>query len=137
MVLASLGPTAHVTLGPYVLNSSNPGVSLSLPDCSIVSVDWGVVSGPSVNFSVGQGGALGVSNCHNYVLPSNATCPVAYCGLMNAEPGPICFETGFGGTCSFTATQPSYGFGAIASPWSIGNATVTFTVHYSITRPIL
>jgi len=139
LVLASIGPTTQHTLGPYTLNSSNPVVSLPLPDCAQVTVHWKLVSGPRVNFSVGQGDVSLMSNCSSQLPPSNATCPLSYCGLTSTGPGPICFESGSGGTCSFTATQPSYGFVAstVPYPWSMGNATVSFTVHYSITEPLL
>jgi len=137
LVLASIGPPTEHTLGPYVLNSSNPDISLSLPDCAIVTVHWNVVSGPGVNFSVGQGDVLLLSNCLDWVPPSNATCSVTYCGLQSTGPGPICFESGLSGACSFTATQPTYGFAAFAYPWDIGNVTVSFTIHCSVTEPVL
>jgi len=129
-------------MGPYVLNSSNPGVFLSLPDCAHVTVHWDVISGPSMNFSVGSGEAILASDCHDWTPPSNETCPAPYCepGTQSLGPGPICFESGFSGTCSFTATQLSYGFTAFTAlsyPWSIGNATVSFTIDYSVTEPVL
>jgi hypothetical protein len=133
VVLAVLGPTAQVTLGPFLLSSSNPSVSLSFPDCAIVTVHWNVVTGPRANFSVGSGEVALASDCHG-PPPSSATCPVPYCGgngTVSMGPGPICFESGFAGTCSFTATQPIYGFVALSYPWSIGNATVAFTINYT------
>ena len=139
LALTLIGPPTQHTVGPYVLNSSNPGVSLSFPDCAQVTVHWRVVAGPEMNFSVGQGDVLLVSDCHDWIPPSNETCPLAYCHGWSTVPGPICFESGLGGACSFTATQPSYSFGAATAPdtWSMGNASVAFTVDYSVTEPVL
>ena len=137
LALAFIGPPTQHTMGPYVLNSSNQGLSLSFPDCAQVTVHWNVVSGPGVNFSVGQGDSLGLSDCYNQLSPSNATCVEPYCGGPSTAPGPICFEQGFRGTCSFTATQPMYEFAALSYPWNVGNATVSFTINYSVTEPVL
>lgn len=129
VVLSVLGPMPTSNLGPFILNSANPNVSLSFPDCAVVTVHWKVVVGPRMNFSVGAGPVLLASDCHG-PPPSNATCVEPYCGGISMAPGPVCFEQGYGGTCSFTATQPTYGFGAVAYPYSIGNATVSFTISY-------
>jgi len=127
VVLGVLRPLPASNLGPFSLDAANPTISLSFPDCAVVVVHWTVVAGPRMNFSVGTGEALLASNC-NGPPPSNATCVQPYCGGFSMAPGPICFEQGLGGTCSFTATQPMYGFAAVAYPYSIGNATVLITI---------
>jgi len=134
LVLSVLAPVSTSHMGPFILNSSNPTVSLSFPECAVVTVHWTVVVGPQVNFSVGSGEVVLASDCHG-PPPTNASCVEPYCGGVSMAPGPICFEQGYGGTCSFTATQPMYGFGAVAYPYSIGNATVSFTISYVRAMP--
>jgi len=120
-------------LGPYTMNATT-AVQLAFPQCAFVVVHWEVVSGGPTDFSVGTGEAVITSDCTG-PPPSNATCIPTFCGNVSMGPGPICFETGMGGTCSFTATQPQYDFGVFRTvPGGIGpvatneSATVTIVV---------
>lgn len=131
MVLAILGTPTETTLGPYQLDSSIPYVTLSFPNCAVLTVHWRLVEGSQANFLVRQASAaLAVWDCYFAPAPSNATCEQPYCGEMSTGPGPICFETGVSGSCSFTAVQPPYDFGALETPSGIGNLTVSFIVSY-------
>lgn len=131
-------PTGHSpsVLGPYTLNSTNyyAPVELSFPPCSVVTLDWAVTTGGPTNFTVDSGEEVTASNCHG-PGPTNESCLPLGCSANG--PPPVCFETGMGGSCSFTATQPQYAiliFQVLTST-SYGpaptNESVTVTADYS------
>jgi hypothetical protein len=130
----SLSQQSKTTLGPFTLDSTT-WVSFSFPQCAFVVAHWAVVTGGPTNFSVGQPEVVLVSNCHG-PPPSNETCPPWMCGQVSMGPGPVCFETGMGGTCSFTATQPQYSFNLLqalaggAGPVPAGESA-TLTIDFS------
>ena len=139
---SSPGVAMSGTLGPYLLNNSTRGVGLSFPQCSLVTVHWQVVTGSSANFSVWPPEAVLVPNCQTPLPPpTNGTCPAAVCGNASMGPGPVCFESGMSGACSFSSTQPGYGFDLYTGYHisngtpienGLGNTTVSFTARCSL-----
>lgn len=93
-------------------------------------VHWSVNTGGPTNFSVWPPEVVLVSNCHG-PAPSNQTDPYAP-GNISMGPGPICFEFGMGGTCTFTATQPSYEI-LLYNPWPNAPCPVNESVNFSVT----
>jgi hypothetical protein len=115
-------------LGPYQLAGSTDLVSLTFPNCSRVVVNWQVTSGERANFSVLPPPEIAPSSCSG-PPPSNATCPPTGCTPGIGEP--VCFEAGFSGNCSFTATQAGYDFVLWAPHPDEVRAVVSFTASYS------
>jgi hypothetical protein len=116
-------------LGPYVLTNSSRSVSLEFPECAVVTTNWRAVTGVAANFSVWPP-PLRVSSTCTGPAPTNSTCPQSGCDPY--EGPPVCYETGQGGSCSFTSTQTGYEFDlySACSPTScpsLGGLTVSFT----------
>lgn len=136
------GTAAGGTIGPYLLNNSTRGVELSFPQCSLVTIHWQVMAGSSTNFSVWPPEAVLAANCHSPLPPpTNSTCPAVVCGNASMGPGPVCFESGMSGVCSFSSTQPGYGFDLYTGYHisngtpienGLGNTTVSFTARCSL-----
>jgi hypothetical protein len=130
-------PIPSGTFGPFLLNTTQL-VGYSFPDCAFVTVAWHVVRGQVANFSVWPPEAVVLSNCHG-PAPSNAGCPISFCGVSSMGPGPVCFEIGTDGSCTFSADQSGYSF-TLLSPEvvdntttyfpSLGNLTVSFVADY-------
>lgn len=97
------------TFGPYRLNASNywAPVTLPFPQCAFVVVHWSVLTGGPTNFTAGSGEFVSASDCSG-PGPSNQSCLPLGCSVNG--PPPVCFESGMGGMCSFTATQSEYDF---------------------------
>jgi hypothetical protein len=120
-------------LGPYVLTNSSRSVSLEFPECAAVAANWSVVTGTAANFSVWPPPLRLASTCTG-PSPTNSTCPQSGCDPY--EGPPICYETGQGGSCSFTSTQTGYEFYlySACSPTRcppLGDLTVSFTASYT------
>ncbi|HTW56068.1 MAG TPA: hypothetical protein VMG36_06485 [Thermoplasmata archaeon] len=115
--------------GPYTLTNRTPGITLAYPACAVVTVTWHVASGGSANFSVRPPPIDFPSHCAG-PPPTNATCPPWGCGPNGP---PVCFESGSGGSCRFTASAAAYTF-YLEAPMvvgttsynAVGNTTVTF-----------
>jgi len=120
-----------VSLGPYLLNNTTTGYSLSFPNCSSVKVYWQIVFGVTANFSGTYRATESFDHCNDYVPPSNATCSPYTCNPYSTA-APICFEQGRGGNCTFTSDVPGYGFGLAGQGYleAHGLLTVSFTVVY-------
>lgn len=139
---ASTGDPRAGTTTDYTLTSSNRSDGLSFPNCNQVSVTWQVVAGGVANFSVWPPEAVVVGNCPEPALsPPPASCPAWACGGASMGPGPVCFEVGMSGACSFSATQAGYTF-LLDSPYSptngsqsLGGLAVDFVVTYSNCAP--
>lgn len=126
-----MGPTFQST---YNLNQTG---YLTFPDCAVVSVTWWVFSGGPAGFAVFPPEAVLLSDCHG-PLPSNGSCPPAFCppGQWELGPGPVCYESGTTGTCHFTATQAGYSIFAV-KPNSTNRSTDLVQFHVSYSVPII
>ena len=134
----SSGPNPSGTLGWYSLNNSTRSIGLSFPICSRVFVTWYVSDGPAANFSVVPPEFEATADCHG-PPPTNGSCSPSVCGYYAQAGAPVCFESGYSGQCSFTATQTGYNFLlwtrlAVTNTTtylpSLGNLTVGFIVDY-------
>jgi len=116
----------------FVLNACNESVSVSFPNCADVKVTWKVTIGGPSSFGVWPPADRALPSCSG-PPPSNAQPPLNW---TSAEPGPVCYESGLSGICTFTADQDGYGLWAFG-PWEghawapIGNASVSVTVDWS------
>jgi hypothetical protein len=117
--------------GPYVLENASNGISLQLPRFAIVSVVWTVVHGPSVNFSVFPPALEVALNCRS-PAPSNASYPG---GWNSVDPGPVCYESGTNGSCSFMATQFTYWFSLYPPSFSTNPGSPTVNVSFMVSYP--
>jgi hypothetical protein len=126
--LPSSSPANRGGFGPLNVGKGLSEIVLSFPSCSAVNVTWNVVNGSAVNFSVVPPSATGNEICRG-PGPSNARCAPSGCSVYGGNP--ICFETGFAGACSFTASQPEYTFGLWWAANHTRNSTVAFTADYT------
>ena len=115
--------------GPFTLSNSTPGITLEYPLCSWVSVTWQVETGGPANFTVWGPPVANPTRCTG-PPPTNASCPPAGCPLSGV---PVCSESGYGGTCGFTATAAEFTFYLDAPKMvgdyyynAVGNTTVQF-----------
>jgi len=130
----SSGPSQSGTFGWYALNNSTRSIGLSFPICSFVEASWyvSVLDEPAANFSVFPGGEFQqMTDCHG-PPPSNGSCLPSVCGYYANGGAPVCFETGYSGQCTFTATQTTYSFLLWSHPivTNLGNLTVALIVDY-------
>jgi hypothetical protein len=127
-----------VVRGPFILDNKTASVGLFFPSCSFVTVQWADSTGAKVNFTVWPApNALLGAICAG-PPPSNATCPPAWGDCYTSfAPGPICFEDGASGMCSFVSNDPPYDFTVVT--WlpgliaiiGVDNSTLAFVVSYS------
>jgi hypothetical protein len=119
-------PPSSGEFGPFFLNDAQPSADApSFPSCSYVLASWEVLGGGPVNFSIWPPPEISASGCQG-PPPSNATTPP---GWFSYDPGPVCFESGTGGSCTFTASQSSYWVELWYGP-SNASAPVNETVLY-------
>ena len=121
----------QVVEGPYLLNNSSSGIVLHFPHDAIVTVLWNIVRGSYANFSVWPPAPEILQNCRT-PSPSSQVNPPGW--TSGVDPGPVCFESGTNGSCSFPTTQFTYGFDlynpSAGSGPELDNTSASFMVSY-------
>jgi hypothetical protein len=93
------------SVGPLRVSDSTV---LTFPHCARVTVHWSTVVGARVAFAIYPPEEVSFPDCRGSP-PTNDTCVSPWCGPgPSLGPGPVCFEVGADGTCSFTASQDGY-----------------------------
>jgi hypothetical protein len=100
-------------MGPYTLNATSSEVTVGFPNCTVVSTQWKVVTGPSVDFVVAHPVADPFE--HQTTCSSGGPPPCCVqCPSNCTNYGDVydCYEVGLSGTCSLTSIESFYIFGA-------------------------